>query len=79
MGFIVRFLKGGISLSNLNNMDWFEVIKWDDICELQATEEEVIYDLRYDDKGNKKTLPPQERIREIVNERIEERKEKING
>ncbi len=79
MGFIIRFLKGGISLSDLKNMDWFEVLKWDYICELQATEEEVVSELSYDDKGNKKKLPSSETIREIVNERIEKRKEKING
>jgi hypothetical protein len=56
------------------NLKWSEIKKWYDIYLLQSTEEEVINDLSYDDKGRKRTLPKPERIREIVMERIKEKK-----
>jgi hypothetical protein len=59
-------------------MKWSEVIFWYENYELQITEEEVVQELQYDSKGNKKKLPSQETIRTIVNERIEERRIK-NG
>ena len=56
------------------SLKWSEIKKWYDIYLLQSTEEEVISDLSYDDKGRKRTLPKPERIREIVLERIKEKK-----
>ena len=55
-------------------MTWKEVLFWYDIYELQTTEEEVVGELSYDDKGKKRSLPSPETIREIVNEKIKRRK-----
>ena len=60
-------------------MTWKEVLFWYDIYELQVTEEEVISEWGTDEKGNKKILPPYEIIREEVNKRIQERREKRDG
>lgn len=60
-------------------MEWEEILFWYDIYELQATEEEVVSEKLYDDKGNKKILPSPVRIRELVNEKIKKRREKLNG
>lgn len=57
-------------------MTWREVLFWYDIYELQATEEEVVGELCIDDKGKKRSLPSPGTIREIVNEKIEERKKR---
>ncbi len=59
-------------------MKWKDILFWHDIYELQSTEEDVVEELSYDSKGKKQKLPSYETIREIVNERIENRKEKIN-
>jgi len=71
---LARFFKGGLPVSYQMNLKWSEIKKWYDIYLLQSTEEEVINDLSYDDKGRKRTLPKPERIREIVMERIKEKK-----
>ena len=55
-------------------MKWNEILFWYGIYELQVTEEEVIQELKYDKNGKEKKLPPANTIRELVNERIEERK-----
>ena len=60
-------------------MTWKEVLFWYDIYELQVTEEEIISEWGVDEKGNKKTLPPYEIIREEINRRIQERREKRDG
>jgi hypothetical protein len=79
MGLLARFFKGGLSIPAMLTMTWPEIVTWFDIYELQSTEEEVISDLSYDKKtGKKKTLPHPKRIREIVLEKIKERKEKYN-
>jgi|WetSurMetagenome_2_1015567.scaffolds.fasta_scaffold72096_3 hypothetical protein len=54
-----------------------DIKQWYDIYVLQYTEEEVVMDLSYDDKGRKRELPGPERIREIVMERIREREKKF--
>ena len=51
-----------------------DILPWHNIYILQATEENVIEELSYDKKGNKKTLPRPEKIREIVLDRIKEMK-----
>lgn len=56
-----------------------DILFWYDIFELQTTEEEVVHELSHDSNGNKRKLPNQERIREIVNERIAGRRKKVNG
>ncbi len=60
-------------------MTWKEVLFWYDIYELQVTEEEIISEWGVDEKGNKKNLPRYEIIREEINKRIQERREKRDG
>ena len=79
IGLLARFFKGGLSIPDMLKMKWKDILFWYDIYELQATEEEVVQDLSCDSKGNKKTLPSSETIREIVNEKIENRRDKLNG
>lgn len=79
VGLLARFFKGGLTIPDMMKMKWSEVLFWYDIYELQMTEEEVIEDLRYDEKGNKKTLPSPKVIREMVLEKIEENKKKGYG
>ena len=74
MGLLARFFKGGLPISYMMTLSWRDLKQWYDIYLLQATEEEVISDLSYDSKGNKRTLPKPERIREIVMDRIREKK-----
>ena len=54
-------------------MTWREILFWLGIYELQATEEEVISEF----KSEGKNLPSSEIIRQLVDERIKERREKI--
>ena len=77
MGLLARFFKGGLPISYMMGLKWRDIKYWYDIYILQSTEEEVIQELSYDSKGNKRTLPKPERIREIVNERIAEKKGEI--
>lgn len=56
-----------------------DILFWYDIYELQATEEEVISERRYDKKGKEIKLPSPSVIREIVNEKIQERRNRLNG
>ena len=74
IGLLARFFKGALTIPMMLAMKWNDVLFWYDIYELQVTEEEVNEELKYDSKGNKKTLPSQSVIRQKVNERIEERK-----
>ena len=74
MGLLARFFKGGLPISYMMTLSWRDLKQWYDIYLLQSTEEEVISDLSYDSKGNKRTLPKPERIREIVMDRIKEKK-----
>lgn len=76
---LARFFKGGLAIPYQMSLKWSDIKKWYDIYLLQSTEEEVINDLSYDDKGRKKTLPRPERIREIVLERIKEKKGESDG
>lgn len=71
---LARFFKGGLPISYQMILKWSEIKKWYDIYILQSTEEEVINDLSYDKNGKKRTLPKPEKIREIVLERIQEKK-----
>lgn len=75
---LARFFKGGLSIPHQMSLKWSDLKKWYEIYLLQSTEEEVINDLSYDDKGRKRTLPKPERIREIVLERIKEKKGELN-
>ena len=79
MGLLARFFKGGLPISYMMTLTWRDLKKWYDIYLLQSTEEEVISDLSYDSKGNKRTLPKPERIREIVMDRIREKKGESDG
>ena len=79
MGLLARFFKGGLPISYMMTLSWRDLKQWYDIYLLQATEEEVINDLSYDSKGNKRTLPKPERIREIVMDRIREKKGEPDG
>ncbi|MCK5613741.1 hypothetical protein KAR91_68385 [Candidatus Pacearchaeota archaeon] len=83
MGLLAKYYGGGLSILDQKKMYWYEVLKWYDIYELQSIEEEVIEELRYDNKGNRRSLPKSKVIREIVNEKIEERKkereQELNG
>lgn len=60
------------------NFDLDDLMMWYDNYELQVTEEEVIHELSYDEKGNKKDLPSSKVIRKKVLKRIAERR-KENG
>lgn len=76
MGLLARFFEGGLSIPEMKNMTWDEIEKWHDIFVLQKTEEEVIQELSFDSKGNKQKLPNNNKIREIVLQRIEDMKNK---
>lgn len=77
MGLLARFFKGGLTIAEMMRMSFRRDIKrWYDIYVLQSTEEEVIMDLSFDSKGNKRELPSPARIREIVLSKIEERRNK---
>lgn len=77
MGLLARFFKGGFSIPAQSVMKWRDIKPWYDIYMLQSTEEEIVNELSYDDKGNKRTLPSNERIRELVLKRIAEKKGEI--
>jgi hypothetical protein len=78
IGLLARFFKGGLTIPYMMELKFRRDIKpWYDIYILQSTEEEVITDLSYDDKGRKRTLPPPWKIREIVLEKIENDKNKF--
>ena len=79
MGLLARFFKGGLPISYMMTLSWRDLKQWYDIYLLQSTEEEVISDLSYDSKGNKRILPKPERIREIVMDRIREKKGESDG
>lgn len=76
IGLLARFFKGGLTIPDMLKMTWPEIYFWYENYELQITEEEVINELQYDSKGNKKKLPSNETIRRIVDERITERRRK---
>lgn len=76
MGLLAKHFGGGLSILDQGKMSWDEILKWYEVYELQKTEEEVVEERRYDNKGRTRTLPSPETIREIVNERLEERREK---
>jgi len=79
MGLLARFFKGGLTIPHMEGMKWKEILFWYDIYEIQATEEEVVHDLGFDKNGKKKKLPSYKRIREVVEEKIKERRENLNG
>lgn len=56
-------------------MNWREVLFWYNIYELQVTEEEIISELKI--KG--KSIPDYETLREMVQEKIQERRDKLNA
>jgi len=74
IGLLARFFKGALTIPMMLTMKWNDVLFWYDIYELQVTEEEIVQELKYDKNGKEKKLPPANTIRELVNERIEERK-----
>jgi hypothetical protein len=76
MGLLARFFNGGLSISDMKEMEWYEIEEWHKICVLQDTEEEVVQELSYDENGKKRTLPNGFEIRKKVLERIEERRKK---
>ena len=77
IGLLARFFKGGLSIPAMMQMEFRRDIKpWYDIYVLQSTEEEIVYELSHDDKGNKRELPSPQKIRELVLERIESIKNK---
>lgn len=79
VGLLARFFRGGLTIPDMMKMTFKDVFFWYENYELQVTEEEVVSELSYDDKGNKRTLPSPSVIREIVDERIKERREKWQG
>lgn len=76
MGLLAKYYGGGLSILDQKKMFWHEILKWYDVYVLQSTEDEVINELKYDKNMKVRSLPSSETIREIVNERIEERKQK---
>lgn len=73
MGLLARFYKGGLTIPQMMRMRFRQDIKpWYDIFILQSTEEEIVMELRYDDKGNKRQLPSPEKLRKIVLQRIKD-------
>lgn len=76
MGLLAKYYGGGLSILDQKKMFWHEILKWHDIYVLQSTEDEVINELKYDKNGKVRSLPSPETIRELVDERIEERKQK---
>jgi hypothetical protein len=79
MGLLVRFFKGGLQWSELWSETWKGVLFYYEIQELQATEEEVLQELSHDEKGNKKKLPHPDIIRKKTLERIEQRRNEVDG
>lgn len=74
---LARFFKGGITFHDMYEMKFRTEIKpIYDIYVLQSTEEEVVYELSYDENGKKKQLPSTQKVRKIVLDRIAERKKK---
>jgi hypothetical protein len=85
VGLLARFFKGGLTIPDMMKMYYrnignpsTDILYWLAIYDLQTTEEEVVSELSYDSKGNKRDLPSGKKIREIVNNRRAERK-KLNG
>ena len=75
MGLLARFFNGSLPWSELWLMEWSEIEFYYNIFDLQTTEEEVVQEWGFDKKtGEKKKLPPFEKIREETNRRIAERK-----
>lgn len=74
IGLLARFWKGGLSIPMQIEMDWFEILKWYDVYELQSTEEEVVNELCYDKKTGEKKKVSYSVIREETLKRIEDRK-----
>lgn len=70
MGLLLRFFKGGLSLSEMMKMNWKDILFWYNIFERQVTEEQVVYDLKFDKNGKERRLPKPEVIRKLVDEKI---------
>jgi len=79
MGLLARFFKGGLPIVDMMGMKFNKDIKpWFDIYILQSTEEEIVHELGFDEKGQRRELPNMLEIRKKVLKRIEERKQR-NG
>ena len=80
MGLLARFFKGALTIPHMMSMTWPELQFWFENYELQITEEEVVNKLRYDKKtGKERELPSPEKIRQIVDKQIEERRKKLDA
>jgi hypothetical protein len=83
VGSLARFFKGALTIPVMMNMRWKntgdpinDLLFWYENMIFQQTEEEVIYNLRYDKDGKERKLPPFFQIRKIVEAKIKENKEK---
>lgn len=75
MGLLARFFRGGLTIPNMMKMKIREIMFWYNIMEIQATTENEVNRLSYDQKtGKEKKLPSPEKIREIVDQKIKDRK-----
>lgn len=70
MGLLLRFFKGGLSLSEMMKMTWKDLLFWYKIFERQVTEEQVVQELKFDKNGKERSLPSPQKIREIVDDKI---------
>jgi len=71
---LAKYFGGALSINDMSKMKWLDILFWYNIYILQATEESVVSELSTDDKGNKKTLPSYQKIREITLKKIEDTK-----
>lgn len=72
MGKLAAHFGGGFPIEYQKTLDWFEILEWEKIYDLQKMEEKVVEEMSYDDKGNPKKLPPYSTIRAEVDRRLAE-------
>jgi hypothetical protein len=77
MGVVAKYFGGATSWEYLLNLTFREVWFIYEIYEYQATYDQVVNELSHDQKtGKQKTLPSEKRIREIVDARIADSRQK---
>jgi len=79
VGLLAKYFSGGFSIPHQMTLTFKEVFFWFENYELQATEDEIIEELRYDKDGKVKDLPSTETIRKKTLKRMKERREKLNA
>jgi len=75
MGTVAKYFGGAASFEYLEKKKFQDIWFLYKIYEYQVTYEEIVNDLAYDDKGKKRTLPPEKTIKQKVEARIKERTE----